>query len=157
MQKLLRHTVKMPIPQPMQYSQSGLRLTQGFEGCKLLAYRNKGDVWTIGFGHTRGVKEGDTCDMTQAVIWLQEDVAFAVKDVNRIVEVQLTQGEFDACVDFAFNCGCNSFDHSTLLKLINKGDFEHAANEFAKWDHAGGIEVAGLLRRRLAEKGEFEA
>jgi lysozyme len=140
----------------MKYSKPGLQLTEGFEGCKLVAYiPMKGDVPTIGYGHTRGVYLGMTCTQEQAEQWLLEDLKLAEDNVNLHVRVKLTQGQFDALVDFAFNCGCANLDGSTLLKLVNTGDFEHAAKEFEKWDHASGKVVAGLLRRRQAEEAEF--
>ena len=140
----------------MKYSKSGLALTERFEGCRLVAYWDPlGKVWTIAYGHTRGVHAGMTCTQEQAVRWLLEDIAFAEQNVNTHVTIPITQGEFDALVDFAFNCGSANLDSSTLLKLVNAGDMEHAAKEFEKWDHAGGKEVAGLLRRRLAEEAEF--
>lgn len=140
----------------MQYSKSGLQLTENFEGCKLVAYPDQVGVWTIGYGHTRGVYPGMTCTQAQAEQWLLEDVAFCVNDVNTHVTVALTQGEFDALVDFCFNLGCQSLNGSTLLHLLNAGNYDGAAQEFEKWDHAGGKIVAGLLRRRLAEKQEFQ-
>jgi len=83
------------------------------------------------------------------------DTAWAVAYVNHIVTSALSQGEFDALVDFTFNLGVGNFRSSTLLSLVNKGDMADAANEFEKWDKAGGVEVAGLLRRRQAEEQEF--
>lgn len=139
----------------MQYSSNGLHLTEQFEGCKLVSYQDSIGRWTIGFGHTNGVTPGMTCTQSQAEAWLREDIAWAVSEVNKLVKVPISQGEFDACVDFTFNCGCGNFDHSTLLKLINSGDMTHAADEFEKWDKAGGKVVAGLLRRRVAEREEF--
>lgn len=140
---------------PMQYSKDGLHLTEQFEGCKLVAYQDSVGIWTIGYGHTRGVHAGMTCTQEQAEQWLREDVQIAQDNVNQHVTVTLTQGQFDALVDFAFNCGCKNLDCSTLLKLVNHSDFEHAAKEFEKWDHASGKVVAGLLRRRQAEEAEF--
>lgn len=139
----------------MQYSQTGQLLTQRFEGCKLIAYQDQGGVWTIGYGHTNGVKPGDTCTQNQAEQWLRQDIALAVWDVNTHVTVPLNQAEFDALVDFAFNLGNDAFNRSTLLRLVNQYHIAQAAAEFAKWDHVGGTEVAGLLRRRLAERDEF--
>ncbi len=133
----------------------GLALTQRFEGCRYVAYQDSVGVWTIGYGHTRGVHEGMTCTQAQALAWLVEDVASAEAEVNRVVTVPLTQHEFDALVDFVFNLGDGSFEHSTMLRLLNAGDHANAVNEFRKWDKAGGVEVAGLLRRRLAEAAEF--
>lgn len=141
----------------MEYSKKGLALTEQFEGCSLVAYQDIVGVWTIGYGHTRSVKAGDVCTREQAEAWLQQDIADAVQFVNDHVTVPLTQGQFDALVDFVFNLGDGAFQSSTLLKLINAGDMEAATNEFEKWSHAGGKVVAGLLRRRQAEKEEFIA
>jgi lysozyme len=141
----------------MQYSQPGLHLTEQFEGCKLVAYQDSKGVWTIAFGHTRDVHPGMTCTMEQANVWLAQDILWAESEVNKLVKVPVTQPEFDALVDFTFNCGCGNFDHSTMLKLVNADDMTDAANEFEKWDKCGGQVVAGLLRRRQAEAAEFRA
>ncbi len=138
-----------------EYSKGALALTERFEGCKLAAYQDSVGVWTIGYGHTFGVRKGDTCTPEQAEAWLRVDLAAAQKFVNIHVQTEITQGEFDALVDFVFNLGCGSLEHSTLLRLVNARQFEAAAKEFVKWDHAGGKEVAGLLRRRQAEAAEF--
>lgn len=138
-----------------KYSKTGLELTERFEGCRLTAYRDSRGIWTIGYGHTSGVYPGMTCTQEQAEAWLAGDVNWAERVVDRLIHVQLTQGEFDALVDFTFNCGAGNFQHSTLLELINRGDISHAAAEFEKWDHAGGRVVAGLLRRRVAEAELF--
>lgn len=140
----------------MNYSKSGLDLTERFEGCRLKAYQDSVGVWTIGYGHTKDVRSFDTCTQDQAEKWLQEDVADAVATVNRLVHVALTQGQFDALVDFVFNLGGVDFEHSTLLKMLNAGDFEGAANQFERWSFAGGVKLAGLLRRREAEEAEFK-
>lgn len=139
----------------MNYSKTGMQLTEQFEGVKLTAYQDQGSRWTIGYGHTLGVKLGDICTLQQAADWLLEDIHWAVRVVNAMVRRCLSQGEFDALVDFTFNLGSGSFAHSQLLALVNRGDFAAAANEFDKWDHAGGRVVAGLLRRREAERQEF--
>lgn len=139
----------------MNYSKQGLALTESFEGCRLVAYQDIRGIWTIGYGHTRYVHPNDTCTQAQAEQWLQQDIQLCVDEVNKYVTVPLTQGEFDALVDFAFNLGCASLNGSTLLRLLNQGDHQGAAGEFEKWSHAGGQVVAGLLRRRLAERDEF--
>jgi lysozyme len=144
------------IEMSMQYSKSGVELTEQFEGCKLAAYQDQVGRWTIGYGHTAGVKEGDTCTQEEAEAFLEQDMNWAVNCVNALVTVPLSQGEFDALVDFSFNLGYGSLQHSTLLRKVNDGDLADAANEFEKWDHAGGQVVAGLLRRRIAEKQEFQ-
>jgi len=139
----------------MVYSLTGLHLTEQFEGCKLSAYQDSKGVWTIGYGHTAGVYPGMTCTLLQAEAWLQADIEWAQSRVSADVHVPLTQPENDSLVDFVFNAGTGNFEHSTLLKLINVGDMAHAADEFAKWNKAGGLVVAGLLRRRLAERVEW--
>ena len=140
---------------PMQYSKVGLALTERFEGCALHAYPDVVGVPTIGYGHTRGVRIGMTCTLAQAQDWLAQDTLDAQDAVNEMVDVALSQSEFDSLVDFVFNLGAYAFGHSTLLRLLNAGDFAAAAGQFALWDHAGGQVVAGLLRRRLAERQEF--
>lgn len=139
----------------MTYSKYGLHMTEQFEGCKLKAYQDVKGIWTIGYGHTAGVHSGMTCTQAEADTWLQQDIQWAAGRVNADVHVQLTQGEFDALVDFVFNAGVGNFEHSTLLKLVNAEDLNDAASQFAKWDEAGGEVVAGLLRRRMAEAAEF--
>lgn len=141
----------------MNYSLNGFHLTEGFESCRLVAYQDSVGVWTIGWGHTRGVRAGDTCIQQQADLWLQEDVQWAVDAVNKLVKSALTQGQFDACVDFTFNAGETNFAKSTLLYDINVGDMAAADAQFARWDMAGGAHLAGLARRRAAEAGEFDA
>jgi lysozyme len=96
-----------------------------------------------------------TCTQQQAEQWLMQDVQAAASAVSRLVTVPMTQGEFDALVDFVFNLGAGSLQHSTLLRLLDAGDYHGAALEIVKWDRAGGKEVAGLLRRRQAEQVEF--
>jgi len=139
-----------------KYSKDGLHLTEGFEGVRLTAYPDPatgGDPWTIGYGHTGPeVHSGMTITQEQAENYLAEDVKKAEADVNARLNVEVTQNEFDALVDFAFNCGCGNLNNSTLLKKLNAGDYEGAAQEFLKWDMAAGHHMAGLLRRRQAEE-----
>lgn len=141
----------------MQYSKSGEQLTESFEGCRLTAYQDQVGVWTIGYGHTAGVVPGQTITADQAQAFLEADTAWAVAFVNAHVKTQLTQGEFDALVDFTFNLGVGNVSHSTLLALVNQGNFAAAAEQFERWDKAGGVVVAGLLRRRQAEEAEFKS
>ena len=143
----------------MNYSKNGLHLTENFEGLRLTAYPDPatgGDPWTIGYGHTgNDVYPGLTITQEQAEELLMKDVQKAAADVNAKVTTDMNQGEFDALVDFVFNCGAGNFNGSTLLKKINEGDMEGAAQEFDKWDMAAGKHLAGLLRRRQAETAEF--
>ena len=141
-----------------QYTSDGLHLTEQFEGCKLQAYTDSGGVWTIGYGHTADVSEGDTCTQEEAESFLQQDTQRCVNQINRDVTLAtLTQEEFNALVDFGFNLGLHALETSTLWRLLMAGDIDGAAAQFPRWDKCGGVEVAGLLRRRMAEKKEFEA
>jgi lysozyme len=140
----------------MQYSGSGLKLTESFEGCQLVGYADVKGIPTVGFGHTGdGIYVGMMITQLQAEAYLLQDVQHAVNCVNDVVKVALTQNEFDALTDFCFNVGCGAFASSTLLKLLNAGDYAGAAKQFERWDLAGGTVIAGLLRRRLAEEAEF--
>ena len=142
----------------MEYSQSGLHLTEQFESCRLVAYQDVRGVWTIGWGHTGpDVYGGLIITQDQADAWLLQDVQNAVNHINCLVTVQLTQPEFDALVDFCFNVGCGAFAGSTMLKLLNAGDYAGAADQFERWDKSGGQVIAGLLRRRQTEVQEFNS
>jgi lysozyme len=141
----------------MEYSKNGLALTESFEGCKLTAYQDVRGVWTIGYGHTgTEVCAGLVWTQAQAEAALLADIQNAVNRVNSLVHVALTQPEFDALVDFTFNVGAGAFASSTMLKLLNAGNYQGAAAQFDRWDMAGGQVVAGLLRRRQAETQEFQ-
>ena len=138
------------------YSDNGLSLTKKFEGLRLSAYADQVGVWTIGYGHTGlGVHAGLTITQDQADAFLASDVAGSVACVNRLVTSDINQNQFDALVDFVFNLGCASLASSTLLRFVNSGDFADAADQFQRWDHAGGVVVPGLLQRRQAEATLF--
>ena len=143
-----------------QYSKNGLHLTEQFEGCKLNAYPDPGTggaPWTIGYGHTGpDVHPGLTITQEQAEELLMQDTQKAAAAVNAKVTGDITQEEFDALVDFVFNCGAGNFAASTLLRKINAGDMEGAALEFEKWTHVDGKVMAGLVRRRQAETDLFK-
>lgn len=113
------------------------------------------DVWTIGYGHTAGVKEGDTCIMAQAQTYLEQDVAAVVATINRLVSRKLTQNQFDALVSLAFNIGSGNFAGSGLLKYVNAGNDHAAAADFDNWDKQAGEVLNGLLARREAESQHY--
>lgn len=138
-----------------QFSDKGLALTAVSEGLRLEAYLCPAMVWTIGYGHTRGVKKGDKITKEKALDFLREDVQDSVSAVNRLVKVPLSQGQFDALVDFVFNLGEGALAKSTLLKLLNMGKYEDARKEFAKWNKADGRVLDGLTKRRKAEADMF--
>ena len=140
----------------MLYSLSGLQLTESFEGCRTVAYRDSVGVLTIGYGHTGpDVYLGQVITQEQAQALLQQDVQTAVACVNQNVKVPLTQNEFDALVDFTFNEGVNAFKESTLLKDLNVGNYAAAAAQFTLWVNAGGHRLPGLVERRQAEHDLF--
>ncbi len=140
----------------MKIGPDGIELIQSYEKCRQEAYKpTPDDVWTIGWGHTRGVAEGDTCTEEQADAWFLEDIAWVEDCVNRAVTVDILQNEFDALCSLCFNIGCRAFSGSTLVKRLNSADYE-VGNEFLKWNHQGGNVLAGLTRRREAEAQLFE-
>lgn len=141
----------------MRASGQCIRLITGFEKFRPTAYKpTPHDIWTCGYGHTKGVKEGDTCDMAQAIEWLHDDAHEAEDAINRHDTVPLTQNQFDALVSFVFNIGNGAFIESTLLRKLNDGQFEAAAAEFQKWNHQAGRVLDGLTVRRAAERKLFE-
>lgn len=141
----------------MQLDTAGWNLIKSFEDCRLTAYQDSGGVWSIGWGHTGpGVVEGLTWTQKMADDMLTQDVQGAVDEVNRCVTVPLTQDEFDAMVDFTYNVGDGAFENSTMLRLLNGGEYDLAADQFERWDHVHGVAISGLLRRRIADRDEFE-
>ncbi len=139
-----------------KYGASGLALTKKSESLRLDAYQDSVGVWTIGYGHTGSdVHAGMTITEQQAAILLAADVAWAVTCVNKSVTSAINQNQFDALVDFTFNLGCASLGQSTLLRLLNAGDFAGAAGQFLRWNKAGGQVLRGLTIRRQAELDLF--
>lgn len=142
--------------QPERLSQGGAELIAGFEGFSAKPYQDAVGVWTIGYGHTRGVgPNSKKITKAQALDFLQEDAAVAARAVRDLVDVPLTQNQFDALVSFAFNLGTGALAESTLLKKLNKGDYKGAAEQFSRWTHAGGRVLAGLVTRRRVERHLF--
>ena len=142
----------------MEISKAGLQLIAQFEACCLTAYQDVRGIWTIGVGHTGPeVIEGLVWTQGQADAQLMKDTQHAANIANRAVKVTLTQGQFDALCSFIFNVGSGNFLSSTLLTKLNSGDYVGAAGEFERWDKSGGVVVAGLLRRRIAEEQEFNS
>lgn len=127
----------------------------GWEGCKLTAYPCAAGVWTIGAGRTKGVKEGDTCTEEQAKAWLIDDIRETQTLLAHYVNVPVTQNEFIALVSLAFNIGVGALMKSKLLRKLNGGDRDGAAEEFLDFDLSNGKRLAGLTRRRKAEHDLF--
>ncbi len=139
----------------MKTSQRGIDLIKEFEGCKLEAYKDSVGIPTIGVGHTKNVCMEHTITMEQADALLRADLADAEKAVNQYVGVPLTQNQFDALVSFTFNLGAGALLGSTLLSLLGKGNYLGAAEQFGRWNRAGGKVLLGLARRRAAERELF--
>ena len=140
----------------MEISKKGLDLIKSFEGCKLVGYLCPAGIPTIGYGHTgKGVTVGMKITKAQAEQLLVFDLEKFEKSVNNAVKVKLTQCQFDALVSFTYNVGAGNLVKSTLLKKVNAKDFIGASNEFKKWNKGGGKVLAGLTRRREAEKKLF--
>jgi lysozyme len=135
----------------------GITLIQSFEECKLAEYPDQRGIPTIGWGHTLGVVEYQTCTQTDADAWFLQDTQRACDGVNRTVSIGLTQNQFDALVSFTFNVGVGSEAHSTMLTLLNGGNTQGAADQFLVWNHVKGVPNAGLTRRRIAERALFLA
>ena len=126
-----------------------------FEGCKLTAYKCPAGVWTIGVGHTKGVKQGQTITEAQAMSLLKGDLLPCENYVNNL-GVCKTQGQFDALVDFAFNLGTAALGRSTLLKYIRaKKPEQYIREEFAKWVNSKGMRLKGLVIRRQWEADRY--
>jgi len=135
----------------MKTSGEGIALIKKFEGCELNAYQCSADVWTIGYGHTRGVSEGDTCTKDDAETILIDDLVEFEGYVNDLVDTELTQNQFDALVAWTFNLGPTNLKSSTLLTRLNSGDLDDVPHQIKRWNKAGGKVLDGLVRRREAE------
>lgn len=144
----------------MQVSNAGISLIKEFEGCRLKAYQDSVGVWTIGYGWTqpvdgRKIGPGMVIDQATAERLLKCGLVQYEQGVNQLVKVIITPGQFDALVSFAYNLGLRSLSTSTLLRKLNAGDKQGAADEFGKWVNAGGVRLNGLVKRREAERKLF--
>ncbi|MEW5606510.1 lysozyme [Pseudomonas juntendi] len=139
----------------MRTSQRGLSLIKSFEGLRLQAYQDSVGVWTIGYGTTRGVKSGMKISKEQAERMLLNDVQRFEPEVERLIKVPLNCNQWDALMCFTYNLGAANLESSTLLRKLNAGDYAGAAEQFQRWNKAGGKVLAGLVRRRAAEQALF--
>ena len=140
--------------------EKGLELIKKFEGLRLTAYKPVPTEkhWTIGYGHYGpDVLAGMQITEISAEIMLENDLADCYDCIEAYVDVDLTQGQYDALCSFIFNLGCNAFKNSTLLRLLNQGNTDGARKQFPRWVHAGGRKLEGLVRRRLEEARLFDA
>lgn len=135
----------------------GLKIIRDFEQLRLTAYLpTPDDVWTIGWGHTRTAKPGMVITRAQAEKLLESDCFDAENAVSRNVLVPLNPNQYDALVSFVFNIGRDAFRTSTLRQLLNAGEYAAAARQFSRWKYQKGKPLAGLVRRRAAERELFE-
>ena len=139
----------------MKTSPRGLALIRQFEGLRLLAYKDAVGVPTIGYGTTRGVKMGMTITKAHAEELLRQDVERFEPEVLRLVKVPLNQNQWDALLSFTYNLGSANLESSTLLKFLNNGDYQAAADQFPRWNKAKGKVLNGLTARRAAERAMF--
>lgn len=144
-----------PLATTGRINRAGLDLIKSFEGLRLNAYQDAVGVWTIGYGHTRTAAPGQRITLGQATALLRDDVATFERAVTRAVRVPITENQFAALVSFAYNVGSGALNSSTLLRRLNAGDVSGAADEFLRWNRAGGRVLAGLTRRRVAERALF--
>ena len=139
----------------MKLSQRGIDLIKQFEGYSSKAYPDPatgGAPWTIGYGTTKGVKQGMVITAEQAEKMLRDDVAKFESGVSSLITAPTTQGQFDAMVSLAYNIGLGNFGKSTLLKKHNARCYTCAADQFRVWNRANGKVMNGLTKRRAAER-----
>jgi lysozyme len=137
----------------MQFSDTGLALIKQSEGLRAAVYLDVRGLRTIGYGHRLQPRESypNGINDVQASAILVKDVAIAERAVSAMVRVVLTQGQYDALVDFVFNLGAQRLYQSTLLRDLNAGQYDAAALQLLLWDHAGDKELDALKKRRAAE------
>ena len=139
----------------MTTSRKGLQLIKEFEGLRLGSYKCPAGFWTIGYGHTKGVKQGQVIDQMRADDMLIEDIAPIERLLNSI-GINFRQEQFDALVSWIFNLGQDSFKNSTILKrIMDNADDTEIADQIIRWVYASGKILTGLKKRRIAEANMF--
>jgi lysozyme len=142
----------------MKPSQRCYDLISKWESFSAKPYVCPAGKWTIGYGHTKGVTEtSPPITIEQAVDLLAEDAEEAAEAINRLCKATLTQGQFDAMCSLTFNIGIAAFTKSTLLKMVNAGNWAGAARQFDLWIHSNGRVLNGLVERRKEERALFES
>ena len=141
----------------MRTSQSMIDEVKKHEGWRANAYICPAGVWTIGYGHTGTAKRGMSISKAEGERLLKKDLQVFENAIHRLVKVSLNQNQFDALVSFAYNCGAQALSQSTLLRVLNQGNYKEAANQFLRWTRGGGRVLPGLVKRRKAEKELFES
>ncbi len=141
---------------PKRTNQNGLLLIKSFEGLRLKAYRDAVGIWTIGYGTTRGVQPDMSISEAEAERFLQQDLTRFEQTIHEAVTVPINDNQFSALASFTYNVGSGAMRSSTLIKLLNaRHDVRSIADEFPRWNKAGGRVLEGLTRRRNAERALF--
>lgn len=139
----------------MTTSRNGLQLIKDFEGLRLGSYKCPAGVWTIGYGHTKGVKQGQVIDQSKADDYLVEDIAPIERLLNDL-RINFRQEQFDALVSWIFNLGASAFQRSTLyIRIGTNASDEEITDQIIKWVNAAGKPLVGLKKRRIAEANMF--
>ena len=133
------------------------RLIAEFEGFSSTVYRCQAGVPTIGFGHTRGVVDGQTITKEDALRLLMSELSTLQKALASVIHVDVTEGQFVAILSLVYNIGMWKFRTSTLLRELNKENFVNAGNEFARWIYVKRQPNEGLMRRRAKEREVFDS
>ena len=140
----------------MHTSDKGFELIKKFEGCELKAYQDSVGVWTIGYGHTKGVEEDQEITQDEAEDMLASELDEYEGYIRDMVECDLEQCQFDALVAWVYNLGPTNLRSSTMLKRLNANDLDDVPAQIRRWNKAGGKVLAGLTRRREAEAVMFQ-
>tara|TARA_R100001591_G_scaffold103830_1_gene111282 strand:+ start:391 stop:834 length:444 start_codon:yes stop_codon:yes gene_type:complete len=140
----------------MKISEEGISLIKNYEGCRLEAYQDSVGIWTIGYGVIKGVKKGDQINQEEANHLLKEELPEYEGYINDMIKVPLEQCQFDALVCWVYNLGPNNLKDSTLLRILNDGDYDGVPEQIKRWNKAGGKVLAGLVKRRAAEADLFK-
>lgn len=137
----------------MKTNKQALQIIQSCESLRLQSYLCPGGVWTIGYGHTKGVKPGQTITREQAEKFLQEDIEQKERALDGLLSVWLNDNQYSALVSWVFNLGEGNFAKSTLRKVINAdpNDRDSITREWLRWNKSGGKELRGLTIRRQME------
>ncbi len=133
------------------------RLIAEFEGFSSTVYRCQAGVRTIGYGHTRGVVDGQTITKEDALRLLMSELSTLQKALASVIHVDVTEGQFVAILSLVYNIGMWKFRTSTLLRELNKENFVNAGNEFARWIYVKRQPNEGLMRRRAKEREVFDS
>lgn len=139
----------------MTISQGGLELIKAYEGLRLTAYKCPAGVWTVGYGHTAGVRPDMEIDEEDAEALLLSDIQ-PIEELLNVLGINFRQEQFDSLVSWVFNLGAGNFRNSTLLaRITSDAKDEDITDQMVRWVNAGGKPLVGLKKRRIAEANMF--